>query len=151
VAWLHRGDGAAQYCADAKILTIYEGTTAIQANDPWGARRCATAADGQGARANESRARKPDSPSKGAPRARLAGRLKAARVAFRRGGGVRRHPVPGPIRTAVFAGSVPYLLLGGNLVAGWQMARALLLAEQRLAGGGRRPSSCVPRSSRRGF
>ena len=36
---------------------------------------------------------------------------------------------------AVFAGSVPYLLLAGNVVAGWQMARALLVAEQRLATG----------------
>jgi 3-(methylthio)propanoyl-CoA dehydrogenase len=36
---------------------------------------------------------------------------------------------------AVFAGSVPYLMLAGNLMAGWQMARALLVAEQRLAFG----------------
>jgi 3-(methylthio)propanoyl-CoA dehydrogenase len=36
---------------------------------------------------------------------------------------------------AVFAGSVPYLMLGGNVMAGWQMARALLVAEQRLAAG----------------
>ena len=30
---------------------------------------------------------------------------------------------------AVFAGSVPYLMLAGNLMAGWQMARALIVAE----------------------
>ena len=36
---------------------------------------------------------------------------------------------------AVFAGSVPYLLLAGNLVAGWQLARALLVAERKLAAG----------------
>ena len=36
---------------------------------------------------------------------------------------------------AVFAGSVPYLMLGGNLVAGWQMARALLVAEKNIAEG----------------
>ncbi|MDP1968088.1 MAG: acyl-CoA dehydrogenase C-terminal domain-containing protein, partial [Burkholderiaceae bacterium] len=30
---------------------------------------------------------------------------------------------------AAFAGSVPYLMLAGNLMAGWQMARALLVAE----------------------
>src|SRR5919108_4342215 len=36
---------------------------------------------------------------------------------------------------AVFAGSVPYLMLAGNLMAGWQMARALLVAEERLAAG----------------
>jgi hypothetical protein len=35
----------------------------------------------------------------------------------------------------VFAGSVPYLMLAGNVVAGWQMARALLVAEQALASG----------------
>ena len=29
---------------------------------------------------------------------------------------------------AVFAGSVPYLMLAGNLVAGWQLARSLLVA-----------------------
>jgi hypothetical protein len=36
---------------------------------------------------------------------------------------------------AVFAGSVPYLMLTGNLVAGWQMARALLVAEAELSKG----------------
>jgi hypothetical protein len=36
---------------------------------------------------------------------------------------------------AVFAGSVPYLMLAGNLMAGWQMARALLVAEDKLAAG----------------
>jgi hypothetical protein len=36
---------------------------------------------------------------------------------------------------AVFAGSVPYLMLAGNLVAGWQMARALLVAEEQIAEG----------------
>ena len=30
---------------------------------------------------------------------------------------------------AVFAGSVPYLMLAGNVVAGWQLARSLLVAE----------------------
>jgi 3-(methylthio)propanoyl-CoA dehydrogenase len=32
---------------------------------------------------------------------------------------------------AVFAGSVPYLMLAGTVVAGWQMARALMAAEDR--------------------
>ena len=34
---------------------------------------------------------------------------------------------------AAFAGSVPYLMLAGNLVAGWQLARSLLVAEDLLA------------------
>ena len=36
---------------------------------------------------------------------------------------------------AVFAGSVPYLMLAGNVVAGWQMARSLLAAQGELAKG----------------
>ena len=37
--------------------------------------------------------------------------------------------------TAVFAGSVPYLMLAGNTVAGWQMARALIVALDQLQRG----------------
>eukprot|EP00611_Tribonema_gayanum_P028704 TRINITY_DN7465_c0_g2_i2.p3 TRINITY_DN7465_c0_g2~~TRINITY_DN7465_c0_g2_i2.p3 ORF type:complete len:102 (+),score=39.20 TRINITY_DN7465_c0_g2_i2:230-535(+) len=36
---------------------------------------------------------------------------------------------------AVFAGSVPYLLLAGHLVAGWQLARSLLVAQTEIAAG----------------
>ena len=32
----------------------------------------------------------------------------------------------------MFAGSVPYLLLAGRLVAGWQLARSLLVADALL-------------------
>ena len=35
----------------------------------------------------------------------------------------------------MFAGSVTYLVLAGNLMAGWQMARSLIAAEQLLADG----------------
>lgn len=35
-------------------------------------------------------------------------------------GGTKAQP------NAVFAGSVPYLMLAGNVVAGWQLARSLL-------------------------
>jgi hypothetical protein len=35
----------------------------------------------------------------------------------------------------VYAGSVPYLMLAGNLMAGWQLARALLVAQDELARG----------------
>jgi hypothetical protein len=37
---------------------------------------------------------------------------------------------------AAFAGSVPYMMLAGTVVAGWQMARALLVAEDKLKAGG---------------
>ncbi|WP_264082534.1 acyl-CoA dehydrogenase C-terminal domain-containing protein [Pseudomonas xantholysinigenes] len=35
----------------------------------------------------------------------------------------------------VFSGSVPYLMLAGNLLAGWQLARSLLAAEKLVAKG----------------
>jgi hypothetical protein len=65
--------------------------------------------------------------------------LKAARLAFEDVVDfVARESKANP--NAVFAGSVTYLMLGGNLMAGWQMARALLVAEKALAAGeGDRP------------
>ena len=65
----------------------------------------------------------------------MAQRLAAARQAFLDVVGCvveRSRSEP----NAVFAGSVPYLMLAGTMVAGWQMARALMAAEDRLAEGG---------------
>ena len=42
---------------------------------------------------------------------------------------------PGSDPGGVYAGSVPYLMLAGNLVAGWQMARALMVAEDAVVAG----------------
>ena len=127
--------GAAQYYRDAKILTIYEGTTAIQANDLVGRK---TARDG-GAVARAIAARIEATEAELAGRESLAckamfKRLQAGRAAFLDVVGyVTEHGKSDP--AGVFAGSVPYLMLAGNLVAGWQMARALLVAEDRLAAG----------------
>jgi alkylation response protein AidB-like acyl-CoA dehydrogenase len=127
--------GAAQYYRDARILTIYEGTTAIQANDLIGRK---TARDGGAmakavARQIAATEAELSDRSSAAARAMLK-RLKAAREAFEQvvdfvAAQTRSNP------NAVFAGSVPYLMLAGNLVAGWQMARALMVAEDRAAAG----------------
>ncbi|MBA2963701.1 MULTISPECIES: acyl-CoA dehydrogenase [Ramlibacter] len=127
--------GAAQYYRDAKILTIYEGTTAIQANDLVGRK---TARDGgQVARAIAAQIEKTEADlarrDSAAARA-VHKRLVAARKAFLDvvdfvAGQTKASP------NAVFAGSVPYLLLAGNLVAGWQLARSLLAAEDLAAKG----------------
>ena len=125
--------GAAQYYRDARILTIYEGTTAIQANDLVGRK---TARDGgQTARAIAAQIAltEADLLQSGTPMAMaVARRLKAAREAFVDvvdfvAGKTKASP------NAVFAGSVPYLMLAGNLVAGWQMARSLLVAQEQVA------------------
>ena len=127
--------GAAQYYRDAKILTIYEGTTAIQANDLVGRK---TLRDG-GATARAVAQRIVETEALLAARDSAAAkamhkRLRAAREAFEGVVGfVLANAKGNP--NAVFAGSVPYLMLTGNLVAGWQMARALLVAEDRLAAG----------------
>jgi hypothetical protein len=123
--------GAAQYLRDAKILTIYEGTTAIQANDFVGRK---TARDGgQVAKAIAAQVAATEAAlakrSSAASKAMLK-HLRAARTAFLEvvdfvAGQTKASP------NAVFAGSVPYLMLAGNLMAGWQMARALIVAEDR--------------------
>ena len=122
--------GAAQYLRDAKILTIYEGTTAIQANDLVGRK---TARDGgrtAKAIAAQIEATEAELAQRDSADARaVLKRLTAARVAFLE----VVEFVAGQTRTApnaVFAGSVPYLMLAGNLMAGWQLARSLLVAEE---------------------
>jgi 3-(methylthio)propanoyl-CoA dehydrogenase len=127
--------GAAQYMRDSKILTIYEGTTAIQANDFVGrktARDGGTTARAIAARIEATEHALAASPNKDAQA--FAGRLKAAREAFLDtvsfiAANTKANP------NAAFAGSVPYLMLAGNLVGGWQMGRALLVATGKLAAG----------------
>jgi hypothetical protein len=127
--------GAAQYYRDAKILTIYEGTTAIQANDLVGRK---TARDGGhtalaiAKQIAETEAQLGASDSVAAHA--MARRLEAARIAFEQvvvfiAGQAKTNP------NAAFAGSVPYLMLAGSLVAGWQLARAMLVAVDRVAEG----------------
>jgi len=127
--------GAAQYYRDAKILTIYEGTTAIQANDLVGrktARDGGQMATGLAAQIEATEALLLASGS--ADALAVAKRLKAAREAFLDvvnfvAANTRSNP------NAVFSGSVPYLMLAGNVMAGWQMGRALLVAQDELSQG----------------
>jgi alkylation response protein AidB-like acyl-CoA dehydrogenase len=125
--------GAAQYYRDAKILTIYEGTTAIQANDLVG--RKTSRDGGQLARgiaaqveATEGLLAQRDS---AAARAMLKA-LRASREDFLAVVDFIAASAKGK-PNAAYAGSVPYLMLAGNLVAGWQLARALMVAEDALA------------------
>ncbi len=127
--------GAAQLLRDARILTIYEGTTAIQANDLVGRK---TARDGGqvalGIAAQVEATESELAGRQGTNEASVLKRLKAAREAFE---DVVRFVAAGSKTdpNAVFAGSVNYLMLAGNLMAGWQMARSLLAAERLLAAG----------------
>jgi len=124
--------GAAQHYRDARILPIYEGTTAIQANDlltrktardgaavarDWMAQMRATAdALGQHRAADLSAMREP---------------LSAAIDAYERSVAYLLSVIRTDVRSA-YAGSVPYLRLAGIVHGGWQMARAALAAGRRL-------------------
>lgn len=127
--------GAAQYLRDARISTIYEGTTGIQANDLTG--RKVGAEKGATALALVAEMRGLD--------ARLAAageRFALMHVSCRQGidalatatdwlvGHYREQP------EAVAAVAVPYLKLFGTVAGGWLMARAALIAGERLAGPG---------------
>lgn len=127
--------GAAQHYRDAKILSIYEGTTAIQANDLVGRK---TVRDGGAVakgliaqvRATEAELAAADGADFTAIHRQLAEGSKAleAVVEF----------VVGNVKSdikAVFSGSVLYLKLAGIVLGGWQMARAALVAQRKLQAG----------------
>ena len=124
--------GAAQYYRDARILAIYEGTTAIQANDLVGRK---TARDG-GAVAKsvlaQVRRTTQELAAHGDPGLAAIGRRLEA------GADALEHVIDyvvdslGADIKGVFAGSVPYLQLAGTVLAGWQMGRAALAARQKL-------------------
>jgi alkylation response protein AidB-like acyl-CoA dehydrogenase len=127
--------GAAQYYRDAKILTIYEGTTAIQANDLVGRKTARDGGQTAKAIAAQIAVTEAELTANGSADAlAVARRLQAARESFLAvvdfvAGNTKASP------NAVFAGSVPYLMLAGNLIAGWQLARALLVAQEQSAAG----------------
>ena len=117
--------GAAQHYRDARILPIYEGTTAIQANDLLGRK---TLRDG-GATATRLAAMIAETETAlggGSPVAQeIATRLGAARQDFEATVAWLLSAAP----NEAYGAAVPYLMLAGNLVAGWQMARSVLAGE----------------------
>ncbi len=127
--------GAAQYLRDARISTIYEGTTGIQANDligrKVGAEKGATALtlidemrglDAGLAAAGESFA--------GMHR----GYVQAVHALEAGTRWLVDHYLQQPEAAAAVA--VPYLKLFGTVAGGWLMARAALIARERLAAPG---------------
>ncbi|SAK84364.1 acyl-CoA dehydrogenase [Caballeronia catudaia] len=129
--------GAAQFYRDARILSIYEGTTAIQANDLVG--RKTMRDGGAAARAllkeiDDTLAALQSADAGDAARVfdamhrRLAdGRDALANVIAYVLESGKRDP------RAVFGGGVLYLKLAGIVLSGWQMARALLVAQRKRA------------------
>jgi len=127
--------GAAQHYRDAKILTIYEGTTAIQANDLVGRK---TVRDGGAvAKAILAQVRATEAElaaAKGGDFAAMHRQLVAGSAALEAVVDYVVANVKSDIK-GVFAGSVLYLKLAGIVLGGWQMARAALIAQRKLDAG----------------
>ena len=117
--------GAAQHYRDARILAIYEGTTAIQANDLIG--RKLTRDNGAAMRGliaeMHARATASDNAALGDAVAVLDGAIDWVLATHRQD------------QRATAAASVPMLKLLGVVAGGWQMACAALAAETELARG----------------
>jgi 3-(methylthio)propanoyl-CoA dehydrogenase len=122
--------GAAQYYRDARILTIYEGTTGIQANDLVGRK---TIRDG-GATARrfiaDMRETIAEMQRKEGDLGAIGRRLAVAVDAYEQVVYFVVERGKDDLR-AVYAGSVLYLKLAGIVHGGWQMARAALAASDR--------------------
>ena len=124
--------GAAQYLRDARITTIYEGTTGIQANDLIGRK----IAYEKGAtiklmiaeiRALDGELAKVTHPGVAVIRRSLAEGVTGLTEAT----DWLLATFPHNMKAAA-AGAVPFLKLFGVVAGGWQMARAALVAKRRL-------------------
>ena len=125
--------GAAQYVRDARITTIYEGTTGIQAMDlvgrkiarEGGATAKAWIAELEAFDAELARSANPDIRSL---RRRLAAGVQAL------ADGVQFF-VTQKDPLAAQAGAVPFLKLAGIVAGGWQLGRSALISEKHLSEG----------------
>jgi 3-(methylthio)propanoyl-CoA dehydrogenase len=128
--------GAAQFLRDARITTIYEGTTGIQAADLVG--RKVGFEKGATALAVIGEMRKLDAKLAASKNADVS----AARENLKRAIDGLATATQWVVDTfpsnpnAVAAVSVPFLKLWGTVAGGWMMARAALVADEKLAGGG---------------
>lgn len=129
--------GAAQYYRDARILPIYEGTTAIQANDFVGrkvlrdgaavARDLAAQMHATATELDEAAATGADAEGLGL----IARRLRLATQSYEKAVDFTLVHGRDDLR-AVFLGSVPFLMLAGVVHAGWQLGRAALACRRAL-------------------
>ncbi|WP_412478200.1 acyl-CoA dehydrogenase C-terminal domain-containing protein [Azonexus sp. IMCC34839] len=127
--------GAAQYYRDSRITTIYEGTTAIQANDLVGRKLAREKVPGAAMKALLSEMT--------ADAEAIAADAKTANIAANLKNGVAALSTAvewilanyDSAPAAVHAGSVPFLKLTGIVVGGWLMAKSAAVAAKRIAEG----------------
>jgi 3-(methylthio)propanoyl-CoA dehydrogenase len=127
--------GAAQYLRDARIATIYEGTTGIQAGDLVGRKLTTDSGSAMAELIGEMRAVEgqlggSDNVDFPAIRENLAIGIQALEQATQ-----WMLQAIGQDPNAALGASVNYMMLTGYVCGGWQMARAALAARARLAAG----------------
>lgn len=124
--------GAAQYYRDARILPIYEGTTAIQANDFVGRKTWKDA--GAVAKYFITEMGKTVAELKASNHANcqfIGEQLAEAVQAYEKSVNTVLSLGAQKALRAAFSGSVPFLMLAGYVHAGWQLAKAVLVAAQK--------------------
>jgi alkylation response protein AidB-like acyl-CoA dehydrogenase len=125
--------GAAQHLRDARITTIYEGTTGIQANDLIVRKIGRDGGAALRALIDAMRATAAQLASSGGTElATLRDRLGAGIEAL---ASAADFVVAGQGAQEALAGAVPFLKLLGIVAGGWQTARAALIAQRRLREG----------------
>ena len=127
--------GAAQYLRDARITTIYEGTTGIQANDLIGRKLARNQGVNAGALIGDIQT---ELDTLGATNdtdmVSIRSGLTAALAAFEEATAwMLEHYDTDPRGAA--AGAVPYLKLTGTITGAWQMSRSARIAKQLLGAG----------------
>ncbi len=131
--------GAAQYMRDARITTIYEGTTGIQANDLMG-RKIARegGATIKAVIGMMQQTRREMVQHKGAEFVAIVAALGQGIEALQKATDYIVAHYGGDVR-AVAAGAVPFLRLLGIVAGGWMMARAARVAHAKIAAGNADP------------
>jgi alkylation response protein AidB-like acyl-CoA dehydrogenase len=126
--------GAAQHMRDARILTIYEGTTGIQALDLMGRKMLRDKGQGMGELIEEMRGLQPRLAAADGDIAVIAARFAAALAALEDAThwylqNVAQDPDLGS------AVGVDYMMLAGNVACAWLMGQAALVAQEHIDNG----------------
>jgi len=125
--------GAAQYMRDARITTIYEGTTGIQSNDLIGRKIGRDRGAAMGSLLSDM-ARELQALGPRHPAAELTRKAALEGVSLLRGATDSLLKSLATRPDAAMAVSVPYLMLCGYVVGGWLLARSAALAAAALEG-----------------
>ncbi len=126
--------GAAQHLRDARITTIYEGTTGIQANDLIGRKLARDSGATLKVVMGQMQQTVAELDNAGAELASIKNALAKGIAAVAEAGTYIGANFAGDIRS-VAVGAVPFLKLMGIVSGGWMMAKAALVAWEKISSG----------------